>query len=109
MSEVVDSFSESIKFACIGKTTEDFEVIENTNDVIEFDGVMQPLPARKLVIKPEGQRSWKWWTLWTETLLNLDDVVRDDDGRQFRVMTQSDWRKGGYLEYEIAQGPEIEK
>ena len=109
MSEVVDSFSETIKFACIGKSIDDFEIVEKTKDVVEFEGVMQPIPARKLAIKPEGQRSWKWWTLWTETLLNLDDVVRDEDGRQYRVMTQSDWRRGGYLQYEIVQGPKLEK
>ena len=109
MSEVVDSFSETIKFACIGKAVEDFENVETTKDVVEFEGVLQPIPPRKLTIKPEGQRSWKWYTLWTEILLNLDDVVRDDEGRQYQVMVQTDGRRGGYLEYEIVQGPKIEK
>ena len=109
MSEVLDDFSETVSFAVIGKSVDDFEVVEKNKDTVEFDGVLQPMPAQKIAIKSEGQRSWKWWTLWTENLLDLDDVMRDEEGIQYRVMSRSDWRKGGYLQYELTQGPKIEQ
>lgn len=109
ISEVLDDFSEPIRFAKICKTIKDFEAVDTVKDVVEFDGVLQPLTPQKLKIKPEGQRSWKWYTLWTENVLQLDDVVRDEDGLQYRVMALSDWKQGGYRQYELTQGPTIEQ
>lgn len=109
MSEVLDDFSEPIHFAKICKTVEDYEAVDTVKEVVGFDGVLQPIPPQKLKVKPEGQRSWKWYTLWTENILKLDDVVQDDDGLQYRVMSVSDWSKGGYTQYELTQGPTIEE
>lgn len=68
-----------------------------------FDGTLQPLPPRLLAMKPEGERSWKWWMLWTEKLLGVDDVLVDSENDKYRVMSVGNWIGGGYREYHLLQ------
>lgn len=104
-------------FITVAKSAVDFEVVENLGSTqfsfggfgqgnmaaLIFTGVLQPMPARKLLIKPEGQRTWKWWTLWTKKSLDLDEIIVDKPGRIYRVMSQSDWSSGRYIEYELTE------
>lgn len=91
----------------IVKTIQDGQVVENIGKsglkerVIE--AVLQPMPARQLAMKPEGERTWKWWTIWTTETLELDDYVTDGDGRNFRVKSEADWSAGGYAQYDLVQ------
>lgn len=106
VDDVLGFLSDAAQYAIIGKSAEDFEVVETKKDVAYFDGIAQPMPARELSIKPEGERTWKWWKFWTTKPLNLDDMIADSDGVTYRVMKQSDWsRIGGYLEFDITEGP----
>lgn len=88
-------------------TTEvvDFQAVETSDGVQTFDAVMEPIPPQKLLVKPEGQRTWKWWYLWTTYPLELDQIVADQENKQYRVMTVSDWRNGGHVQYEVVQNP----
>lgn len=71
-----------------------------------FDGVFEPMPTQKLLIKPEGQRTWKWWTLWTTKRLFLDDVIVDRGSAGFRVMGVKDWGNSDYFEYDLTEKAE---
>ncbi len=107
VDDVLGFLADTEQYAIVGKTADDFEVVEQKGKVAYFDAVKQPLPARELRIKPEGQREWRWWALWSTQPLKLDDMVADEDGNQYRVMKQSDWDKiGGYFEYHITEGPQ---
>lgn len=104
-------------FISVQKVAVDFEVVENLGSppfdfggygqgnyaALIFVGVLEPLPDRKLMIKPEGQRTWKWWTLWTKKPLELDDIIVDKPGRIYRVMSQSDWSSGRYYQYDLTE------
>lgn len=103
--DAFDVFEECVTFRQVRTAIVDFEVASAPFDEEEFVAVVQPIPPRKLIIKPEGQRDWKWLTLWTEKVLKIDSIIQDNDGRQYRVMTSTDWRGGGYLEYELAEQP----
>lgn len=98
---------ETEQLRVITKTFVDFEVVESNDDgpAIWIDGILQPMNSQDLVIKPEGQRTWQWWTLYTESMLDLDWVVVNPDGARLRVMGSKDWQGGGYRVYELAQGP----
>jgi hypothetical protein len=98
-------FGDEIAFRVIKKTPNDFEVAETVATEIHFNAVIQPMPVQQLLIKPEGQRSWKWWHLWTTQCLDLDNIVQDQDGLQFRVMSRADWRGANYISYELVQWP----
>lgn len=107
VSDALFGLTDTAQFAIIRKEAVDGEVVETKADIEYFQGVLQPLPPRKLLIKPEGQRTWKWWTLWTEQALALDNQIKDENGVLFRVLAVSDWRRaGGYFEYDLAEAPQ---
>lgn len=88
-------------FAIVTKTVSGFQAVETKTD-INFQGVLQPMSGRQLMMKPEGQRKWNWFQLHAEPGLTLtpDDVVFYL-GVQYRVMSQKDYRLNGYVEYTL--------
>lgn len=105
MAAALWGISETINLAVVRKDVVDHEIVEATSDPIQFKGILQPQTARALLIKPEGQRTWKWWTLWTQYRLELDTMIQDPAGVQFRVMKVNDWHNAAFFEYELTQGP----
>ncbi len=117
MSAGLWGLQDPIQFRRVVKLAVDFEVVEEIGgtaygfggygegayDSGIFQGVLQPLPERKLLIKPEGQRLWKWWRFWTTMELALDDVIVDKSGKRYRVMADQDWSSGNYREYQLTE------
>lgn len=99
-------------FGIVVKTTVGFEVKETMTE-IQTQGVIQPLSARRLYLKPEGQRAWTWLWLHADPGLNLKvDSVVTYKGKQTRVMAKKNYEECGYVEYELVQdwtdaGPEV--
>lgn len=88
-------------FGVVVKTVQNFQAVE-TKTSVNFQGVWQPLSERQLMMKPEGQRQWKWFWLHAEPSLVLEpDSIITYLGIQYRVMTQKDYRLYGYLEYHL--------
>lgn len=107
LDTTIEGFSESLQFRIIVKTVTDHEVVETslTPVVLWFDGHVQPLHDKALLVKPEGERKWKWWTLWTDLELEVDDVIVDRNGREYRVMKDQDWSQSGFHQYQLIEGP----
>lgn len=103
VSEALWDLTEQVQFQVIAKATKDFEVVERVTSKIIFPANLQPQPPQKILLRPEGQRTWKWWTLWTRSLLDLDWVLESADGKRFRVMSKSDWNQANYYEYEVTE------
>lgn len=102
---------QKMEFSVLTKTVENFTVNE-AQVVYETKGVIQPMKAEELKIKPEGERSWKWWKLHCLPNLELktDDVVTYL-AVQYRVMSKNDYSLYGYYEYDLVEdftgvGPE---
>lgn len=106
VARALSRFNTGQTFRVLKKEAIDFELSETLKTEITFRGTMEPIPQQKLHIKPEGQRSWRWWTLWTTQNLNIDSVIIDRAGIQFRVMSGTDWSAAGYYEYELTQEPQ---
>lgn len=103
LDEAIFDLTEPVQFEVIAKSVDDFEAKETVKNKIIFQANLQPLPSRKLIIKPEGQRSWKWWTMYSKSNINLDWILQDQNGRLFRVMNNADWNRSGYYEYELTE------
>jgi len=93
--------------ASLKKVTEtivDFEVAKTTVDFI-FEGVFQPMSSRELFHKPEGERNWKWYSLWVKPGLNIKngDIIEDFKGLKFRVVKSRDWSQAGYVQYDLLE------
>lgn len=80
-----------------------FQAFETATAIL-FRGVVQPLQARRLLLKSEGQRAWTWLWMHSDPSLRLevDDVVVYL-GVQTRVMARKDYTIYGYIEYELCQ------
>lgn len=90
-------------FVLIQKQTVNFQLVERERSV-SFLGVIQPLKARDLMLKPEGERAWTWNKVHADPSLQLkvDDVIKYLDTR-FRVMARTDYKIYGYIRYELVQ------
>lgn len=104
VAEAMWDWDTAVRLRIVDKEIVDFEVEEEKVLDTTFLGVVQPIPGQKLLIKPEGERKWKWFTLWTQQTLNVDMIIMDEDDKQYRVMKDYDWTGAGYHEYEIVQG-----
>jgi hypothetical protein len=102
MTEAFHDWETNVRFYKITKTLNDFEVSETSETEI-FCGEFYPLSTQEIQFKPEGQRQWKWWALITEKLLVLDDIVRDEAKKEYRVMGTKDWGVAGFYEYELTE------
>lgn len=69
-----------------------------------YMGVRQPFTVQQLLIKPEGQRSWKWETIHAYPELNLktDDIIVFN-AVTYRVMQKLDWSEYAFVEYHICE------
>lgn len=104
MTEALSGLVNQSQFAILKDTQQDGDTVEAAESVGYLLGCLQPLNPRKLLVKPEGWRRWKWFTLWTTKELEVGFYIRDDKGLQYRVMSKSDWSQAAYLEYVVTQG-----
>jgi hypothetical protein len=93
------------KFALLEKKVVDHELVETNVIVARFTANLQPAPPEALRILPEGERKWRHWAMLTTQDLPNDSVVVDAAGRQFRVVSLTDWRAAGFEGYLLSEQP----
>lgn len=106
-----------LTFSQVVKTVVNYQVVETENQ-IDFWGVIMPLKHRDLEILPIGQRAWTWLNVYAQTApngsvltLNVDDVGVFR-GVQTRVMARKNYANYGYVNYHWVQdwtgsGPDV--
>jgi hypothetical protein len=103
VSGAMRNWFQTMTFTTIVKDVVNFEVTEIKTD-ITFQGVIQPFSKQDLQMKPEGQRAWRWYTLHTETQLELDpDEEVEYLGLTYRVKGKGIYNPYGYYEYELVE------
>ena len=90
-------------FTRVVKQTVGFQDVE-TEEPINFEGVIQVFTPRQLLLKPEGQRAWTWLWLHADPslTLNVDEIV-SYLGVSTRIMARKDYTIYGYVEYHLVQ------
>ncbi len=85
----------------------DHEAVASGRRILRATVLLTPMNPRKIAIKPEGQREWKWWTATSVSRLELGwRVLPDaDDHIQYEVMTQADWSQAGFYAYDFVEKP----
>lgn len=106
LSSAVRRFENTMQFQIVEKAIVDGDVVETSKApvVLWFEGSVIPKHPRELAIKPEGQRKFKWWDLYTDLELVVDSVIKDQSGFTYRVMSSSDWDQSGFHIYELMEG-----
>lgn len=103
MTDAFGGLTDQVQFALLNRTQENFNTVETIKVNGYFHGVMEPIHPRDLLVKPEGERTWKWSRLWTAFRMRLGDYVRDNRGIQYRVMSSQNWQS--YVEYQLIEAP----
>lgn len=103
MSDSVRMFFQKMKVYTITKEQVDGYTVETKSCKIT-DAVKVPLSPETIAVKPEGQRSWKWYSLHcvTDLCLKTDDIV-ELSLKSYRVQSVSNYSEYGYFEYQIVE------
>jgi hypothetical protein len=79
--------------------------VTDTATIVTFDGVVQPLSAEKINLKPEGQRSWQWLQIHCKNGIN--DLKTNDkityNEKAYKVMEVLDYSNNGFVEYHVVK------
>jgi len=88
----------------VTETIVNFEAVKTTVDFV-FEGVFQPMTPREISHKLEGERNWKWWTLWVKPGLSIKngDIIEDFNGLKFKVEKTTDWTQGGFVKHDLTE------
>ena len=107
VSDAIRQFEETLQFQIVKKAVADHQLAQSSKvrPDLWFEGILEPLHPRELLVKTEGERKFKWWTMWSDIDLNVDWIVKDEKGISYRVMATTDWRDGGYRQYQLIEGP----
>jgi hypothetical protein len=115
VGDSLENWFQSMSAGVVVKAIVNAQVVE-TVSVINIQAVRQPLSARQLEMKPEGQRGWNWemlhvkaqesytdgTTLVRGTNFNLDDILLFGS-KQYRIKLKNEFGEFGYFEYHIVE------
>lgn len=99
VSGAVQCFLQPVRLGVIKKKQVSGYTVETVSWVCT-QAVRQAFTPEQLSLKPEGERSWKWYTLHTvpEVCLKTDDIIIIHDLRM-RIMEISGYSEYGFNEY----------
>jgi hypothetical protein len=103
VSEALEGLTETLYLETETQVVADYETTETTGTDLAFEGVLEPMKPQRLLLKPEGQRNWRWWELWTDLDIKINAVVIDPEGVRFRVTARIPWFNAGYYQYELTE------
>lgn len=96
-----DGWEQEIELIKTTQSIVDYQTT-NTEEIIIFRGVVQPLTAEKLNQKPIETRSWQWLQIHVRDDSEIDLTTNDLIGyesKKFKVMAKLDYKLYGYNEY----------
>ena len=108
VSDALIGLGQTTRLRIVKKTVVNFEVSETEQAPkvpLWFDAVIEAVHPRRLLVKPEGQREWKWWDMRSTQRLELHWEIEDTNGARLRVMSRQNWSQAGYWQYELIEGP----
>lgn len=107
MRDALRGIGRRVTVQVIKKKVIDREAVQQATDLMRATIVLVPMPARKIAIKPEGQRAWKWWSGTSSVKLELGWFLKvdRDGGKLYEVMEDEDWGQARIYAYGFAEAP----
>ena len=107
MRDALRGIGRRVSVQIIKQKIVDHEAVQDGIDLLRASIVIVPMPARKIAIKPEGQRTWKWWSGTSSKKLELGWFLKaDKDGKRiYEVMEEEDWGQARIYAYGFAESP----
>ncbi len=103
MRGALRGWTRPITITLIRKQLVNYEAKEGNAIQIQTTGVLQPLSAEKLELKPEGERSWVWKQLHCAYPEMQTDNVAIIFGVRYRVMAKTSFADYGFVKYELVE------
>ncbi len=104
MGAAFSNWTTKITLKRIAQKIIDGLVSEETEN-ITFQGVVQPLSAKQLALKPEGDRAFQW--LQIHCLTTTQDLVTNDRieyaGQKYKIMNVWNWQLNNFIEYHAVE------
>jgi len=95
----------SITLTVITQTINALGFMDDTTTSLVFNGVVQPMSAEDLQLKPEGLRSFTWLMIHCKAgdlNLKTNDIIVYS-GRKYKVMGVKDYSLNNYIQYDILE------
>lgn len=104
MAGALSLFGSRVQIQVVKMQSSDFEVVEAAPKGPLILASIQPMPARQLAIKSEGERALNWWNMWCREQIEVGQYIRDSTGKTYRIMQENNWMQSGYHQYELQEG-----
>lgn len=104
VSDTLTGWEVSIFAIVVKQEMIDGEIFENKIKKV-FKGVMQPLKAEEVALKPDGQREWKWYQVHVKKyypILRAEQKI-EIMGKTYKIMAVKDYNLYGYVEYHVVK------
>lgn len=103
VSGAVQAWSQPLVVVIVAKKQEDY-LTKESRSTVKTRGAFMPMKTQQVVMKVEGERAWRWFSLFCSPTLELgtDDVVLIENVK-CRVMGKKDFSQYGYFEYELIE------
>lgn len=107
MRQALKGLGRRVSAQVIKQKVVDREAVQDPRDVLRASVVLMPMPAQRIAIKPEGQRTWKWWTGTSTVKLELGWFIKvdRDGGHLYEVMSHADLGQARVHAYDFAEAP----
>lgn len=104
VSDVIVDWFLDITFDVIERVMQGADYVENKVATIRTKGVVQPPKPKELELLPEGTWNWEWLTVHClpDCEIQPNQFIKYD-GKLYKVMSQKDWSKYGYIKYTILE------
>ncbi len=107
MRDAIRGIGRRVSVQVIKQKVVDHEAVQQGINLERVTIVLVPMPARNIVIKPEGQRKWKWWSGTSPVKLEVGWYLKPDkDTRKlYEVMEEEDFGQARVYIYGLAEAP----
>ena len=107
MDTTLNNWEQPIKLVKIAQSIVDYQAVNNES-IYFFQGTIQPLSPKELIVKPISERSWEWLQIHTKiNIIKQYNLTTNDriiyNNKRYKIMLQNDYSLNGYYEFHLVE------